>query len=254
MISKDKSIGRITGRTLDEGSLVLKQRNEKLEAFLKTNTQYLQFEITGAAQLMDNANNHIAMNLLKGIFLAIAVSTFVIGLLLRSWKLAAISLIPNLIPLLLVAGFMGAAGIPLKVATSLIFTIVYGIAVDDTIHFLNSYRINRKLNADPTEAVRQTIANMWRPMLFTSIVLFSGFMIFLLSEFSSISTMGLLISGTLIVALFTDLLLLPVLLTNILWKPKAIKQSHIPIAGVTLLPKNQEQAIIQPKIFRDHIV
>lgn len=254
VISKDKLIGRITGRTLDEGSLVLKQRNEKLEAFLKTNTQHLQFKITGAAQLMDNANNHIARNLMKGILLAIVVSTLVIGLLIRSWKLAAISLIPNLIPLLLVAGFMGAAGIPLKVATSLIFTIVYGIAIDDTIHFLNSYRLNSKLFTDPNEAVKQTIANMWRPMLFTSIVLFSGFMIFLLSEFSSISTLGLLISGSLIAALFTDLLLLPVLLTNILWKPKAMKQSHIHIDGVTLLHKNQEQEIIQPKVFRDHIV
>lgn len=224
VITKNKNIGRITGRTSDEGSLVFKQRNEKLKVFLEENTKHLQFKVTGASQLMDNANSHIAWNLLKGIFLAIAVTTLLIGLFTQSWKLAALSLIPNLIPLLLVSGAMGAIGIPLKVATSLIFTIVYGIAVDDTIHFLNSYRLKSKLYPDSHEAVKQTISEMWRPMLFTSIVLFSGFMIFLLSEFSSISTLGLLISGSLIVALLTDLLLLPVLLIRSKKHQKSMKQ------------------------------
>lgn len=213
-ITKDKTIGRITGRTTDEGSSIFREKNEKLQNFLNKHTRYLQFKITGAAHLMDNANNHIAWSLTKGIMIAIAISTLVLGLFTMSWKLAAISLIPNLIPLLLVFGFMGATGIPLKVATSLIFTITYGIALDDTIHFLNGYRLNRKIYPDVNEAVKHTIVKMWRPMLYTSVVLFSGFMIFSLSEFSSISTLGVLISGSLLVALLTDLLLLPVLLTK----------------------------------------
>lgn len=251
VITKDKSIGRFTGRTLDEGSRVFRLRNEKLEDFLKQHTSYLQFRITGAAQLMDNANSHIAWNLMKGILLAIAVTTMIIGLFARSWKLAAISLIPNLIPLLLVSGFMGWAGIPLKVATSLIFTIVYGIAVDDTIHFLNSYRLNTRIYTDTNEAVKQTIYNMWRPMLFTSIVLFSGFMIFLLSEFSSISTLGLLISGSLIVALLTDLLLLPVLLTSSFKRLFNIKKSHLFVGGAGQ-PTTQNQPSLPLPVGREY--
>jgi hypothetical protein len=107
---------------------------------------------------------------------------------------------------------MGATGIPLKVTTALIFTIAYGIAVDDTIHFLNSYRLNKKIFLDRNEALLQTIIKMWRPMLYTSLVLFSGFMIFTLSEFSSISTLGVLVSSSLVVALLADLLFLPALL------------------------------------------
>lgn len=250
VMSNDKETGRIAGRTLDEGSLSLKSKNEKLVTFLKNHTQYLQYKITGAAQLMDNANSNIARNLMKGILLAVAISTLIIGLLMRSLKLAAISLIPNLIPLLLVAGCMGVTGIPLKVATSLIFTIVYGIAVDDTIHFLNSYRLNSRLYSETNEAIKQTLSDMWRPMLFTSIVLFSGFMIFILSEFSSISNLGLLIGGSLVIALFTDLLLLPVLLTNLLWKPITIKRSYFFI-GRTIRHKNQESPNLQSKIFED---
>lgn len=214
VITDDKLIARISGKTLDEGNQVLAGRNENLRKFLKHNTKLLKFKITGAAQLLDNANANIAWNLMKGILLAIGVTTLLIGLFTRSWKLAAISLVPNLIPLLLVAGFMGATGIPLKVGTSLIFTIAYGIAVDDTIHFLNNYQLNRKIYQNNDEAVMQTISYMWRPMLNTSLVLFSGFMIFSFSEFSSISTLGLLISGSLIAALLTDLTLLPILLTS----------------------------------------
>ena len=249
VVTEDRLIGRISGRTLDEGSGVFMKRNEKLEEFLKHNTQYLTFKITGAAQLMDNANSHIAWNLMKGMMLAIAVTTLAIGLFTRSWKLAAISLIPNLIPLILVSGFMGAAGIPLKVATSLIFTITYGIAVDDTIHFLNSYRLNRKIYPDINEALNQTFLKMWRPMLSTSVVLFSGFMIFLLSEFSSISTLGLLISGSLIVALLTDLLLLPILLTSSVKYLVELKKYKLAIVGRKQLV-NKDQPNLNNKVIR----
>ena len=212
VLNKDHSIGRISGRTKDEGSLVFQKRNENLETFIIEHTHHLKLKLTGAAYLMDNANSHIAWNLAKGMILAVLIATLVIGLFTSSWKLALISLVPNTLPLLLVAGFMGATGIPLKVTTALIFTIAYGIAVDDTIHFLNSYRLNKKIFLDRNEALLQTIIKMWRPMLYTSLVLFSGFMIFTLSEFSSISTLGVLVSSSLVVALLADLLFLPALL------------------------------------------
>jgi uncharacterized protein len=213
VLTKDYDMARITGRLQDSGSHNIKIKNYKLAIFLKENTSHLKFRITGAAHLMDNANNHIAKGLAKGILLAILSTTIIIGLFFRSRKIAMISFFTNVIPLLLIAGFMGATGIPLKIATSLIFTITYGIAVDDTIHFLNNYRNNMKLHTDKLEVVKQTISVMWRPMFYTTVVLFSGFMILTLSEFSSIATLGLLISGSLITALLTDLLVLPLLLT-----------------------------------------
>lgn len=110
---------------------------------------------------------------------------------------------------------MGLFGIPLKVSTSLIFTIVYGIAVDDTIHFLNHYRLNKRLYYNPKMAIEITVLEMWRPMLYTSLILFSGFMIFTLSEFTSISLLGFLVSGSLLAALVADLVLLPILLKKV---------------------------------------
>ena len=95
----------------------------------------MKFEVIGAAPLMDNANSHIAWNLTKGTLLVIAISTLITAMFTNSCKFALISLIPNLLPLLLVTGFMGIADLPLKVATSLIITISYGIAVDDAIQF-----------------------------------------------------------------------------------------------------------------------
>jgi len=157
---------------------------------------------------MDNANRHIAWNLAKGMGLAIGITTLIIFLFTLSFRIALISLIPNLIPMILVGGFMGVAEVPLKVATALIFTIAYGIAVDDTIHFLNSYRLQLK----ETINRKQAIHKMWRPMLYTSSVLFAGFMIFTLSQFKSISLLGFLVSGSLFAALIADLLLLPIIL------------------------------------------
>lgn len=212
VMNGDFSIGRITGRTQDEGSRQFKQKNQALDDFLRTHTHLLTFRVTGAAQLMDNANHHIAWNLTKGILLAIVLTTLIIGRFTASWKLALLSLVPNLLPLLFVLGMMGLMGISLKVATALIFTIAYGIAVDDTIHFLNSYRLNRQAGADIPAAIGATLTQMWRPMLYTSLVLFMGFLIFTLSEFTSISMLGTLTGGALILALLADLLLLPALL------------------------------------------
>ena len=203
---------RISGRTLDEGSYSFEMKNQKLLEFTEQHTPTLKVQLTGAAHLMDNANSHIAWNLSKGMLLAIFITTIIILLFTASIRIALISLIPNLIPMVLVAGFMGITDVPLKVATALIFTIAYGIAVDDTIHFLNSYRMHMKKLKNKTEATKEAIHQMWRPMLFTSAVLFSGFMIFTLSEFNSISLLGVLISGSLIAALIADLLLLPIVI------------------------------------------
>jgi len=212
VLSKEQNVARLSGRTKDEGSYVFEQRNKELKTFIAKECGALKVRITGAAHLMDNANRHIAWNLAKGMGLAIGITTLIIFLFTLSFRIALISLIPNLIPMILVGGFMGVAEVPLKVATALIFTIAYGIAVDDTIHFLNSYRLQLKETINRKQAVKSAIHKMWRPMLYTSSVLFAGFMIFTLSQFKSISLLGFLVSGSLFAALIADLLLLPIIL------------------------------------------
>ena len=214
LVNDDFTMARLSGRTADEGSLIFRKRNQELNHFLSNHASLLHVSITGAAHLMDNANQNIAKNLLSGILIAVLVATLIIGLFTGSLKLALLSLIPNLLPLLLISGFMGLTGIPLKVSSALVFTIVYGIAVDDTIHFLSSYYTNKQIFNNRQDAIAATITAMWKPMSYTSIVLASGFMIFTLSEFPSISLLGYLVSASMVTALFADLLVLPILLSS----------------------------------------
>ena len=127
-----------------------------------------------------------------------------------------ISLIPNLLPLLITAGMMGFLGIPLKPSTILVFSIAFGISVDDTIHFLAKYRqelidSNWKIQRSVYAALRETGVSMF----YTSVVLFFGFFIFVASDFGGTIALGLLVSITLMLAMLSNLLLLPALLLSL---------------------------------------
>ena len=127
-----------------------------------------------------------------------------------------ISLIPNILPLLVTAGMMGYLGVPIKPSTILVFSIAFGISVDDTIHFLAKYRqellANRwRIKASVFAALRETGVSMF----YTSIVLFFGFSVFITSNFGGTIALGALISGTLLLAMMANLLLLPVMLLSL---------------------------------------
>ena len=124
-----------------------------------------------------------------------------------------ISLIPNMIPLLLTAGIMGYFGIPLKPSTALVFSITFGISVDDSIHFLAKYRQELfSNNFFVPIAISRSIRETGASMIYTSIILFFGFVIFAASEFGGTVALGTLTSITLLVAMMTNLTLLPALL------------------------------------------
>jgi patched family protein len=134
----------------------------------------------------------------------------------RSFKMIIVSLIPNLLPLLITAGLMGYFNIPLKPSTILVFSIAFGISVDDTIHFLAKYRMelvarNWKISKSVYAALRETGVSMF----YTSVVLLCGFSVFLLSSFGGTKALGGLISATLLCAMMTNLLLLPSLLLSL---------------------------------------
>jgi predicted RND superfamily exporter protein len=129
-----------------------------------------------------------------------------------------ITLIPNVIPLLLVAGIMGALGITLKLTTSVIFTIAFGIAVDDTIHFISKLKMELAKGRSKIYAIKRVYFSTGKAIIITTLVLVCGFMTLLLSSFGGTFYIGLFVGLTLLFALIVDLTLLPVLI--ILWYNK----------------------------------
>lgn len=151
----------------------------------------------------------------------------------RSFKMILISILPNILPLLITAGLMGYFGIPLKPSTILVFSIAFGISVDDTIHFLAKYRQelqanNWKVKKSVYAALRETGVSMF----YTSIVLFFGFLVFTVSSFGGTKALGGLVSITLLFAMMSNLLLLPSLLLTLESKianKRTLKEPTVPI-------------------------
>ncbi|BDD11327.1 transporter [Fulvitalea axinellae] len=168
---------------------------------------------TGTTLLFVKGNNFLIDNLITSMLLAFLIVAILMALLFQRLRIIVISLIPNMIPLILTAGMMGYFGIPLKPSTALIFSITFGIAVDDSIHFLAKYRQELFANRFFVPvAISKTLKETGSSMIYTSIVLFFGFVIFAFSEFGGTKALGLLTSITLLMAMLTNLVVLPALL------------------------------------------
>ncbi|MDG1057056.1 MAG: efflux RND transporter permease subunit [Flavobacteriaceae bacterium] len=198
------------------------EKMERIEEQLKENIAKIfpedkyEVTLTGKAYLFQKGTRFLIRNLILSLALAIVLISLFMAYMFRSFRMIIISLIPNLLPLLITAGMMGYLGVPIKPSTILVFSIAFGISVDDTIHFLAKYR-------------QELIANHWRikksifaalretgiSMFYTSIVLFFGFSVFITSNFGGTVALGALISGTLLLAMMANLLLLPVLLLSL---------------------------------------
>ena len=146
---------------------------------------------------------------MKGLAISFAVVALIAGLLFKSVRMVIITLIPNIIPLMMVAGIMGMFGITLKLSTSIVFTIAFGIAVDDTIHFTSKLKLELNKGKSLLYALKRTYLSTGKAIIVTSIILSGGFLILILSSFGGTFFTGLLISLTLIFALIIDLTLLP---------------------------------------------
>lgn len=173
--------------------------------------EYTSF-VTGTAVMSTRSGESLVRNLIVSLAFALLIISVLMALLFRSARLTVISLIPNVIPLLIVGGAMGFTGIALKPSTALIFSLAFGIAVDDTIHFLAKYRLLRDAGMTRDDAIRTTLSETGKAILFTSFVLMGGFLVFTLSSFGGTVNMGALTALTLGTALVANLLLLPALL------------------------------------------
>jgi len=172
--------------------------------------------MTGKALVFLKGTNFLIENLVISLSLAIILIGVFMAFLFRSLRMILISLIPNIFPLLITAGLMGYLGIPIKPSTILVFSIAFGISVDDTIHFLAKYRQELKAN---NWRIKQSVYNALREtgvsMFYTSIVLFFGFLVFTVSSFGGTIALGGLVSVTLLFAMASNLLLLPSLLLSL---------------------------------------
>ncbi len=172
--------------------------------------------LTGTSIVFLKSTNYLVKNLFTSLLLAIVAITLLMSVIFSSAKMIVVSLIPNLIPLILTAGMMGYFGISIKPSTIIIFSIALGISVDNTIHFLSRYRLQLKSNNwRITESVLAALAETGYSMIFSAIVLFFGFFIFTLSSFGGTEALGYLVSFTLLIALLTNLILLPALLLTL---------------------------------------
>nr|WP_063266208.1 efflux RND transporter permease subunit [Aquimarina agarivorans] len=171
---------------------------------------------TGRALIFQKGTGYLVNNLVQSLLIAIVLIILIMGYMFGSVRMILISLIPNLLPLLITGGLMGYFGVPIKPSTILVFSIAFGISVDDTIHFLAKYRqelltSNRNATAATFSAIRETGVSMF----YTSTVLFFGFAVFLISSFGGTKALGGLISATLLFAMLCNLVLLPALLLGL---------------------------------------
>lgn len=214
ILTADHKETRITGKMEDRGSAATQELNRKLAAYLDNSPaqKLLNIRLTGNTLLLDKSNYIITYNLLYSLIFAVAVVSLLMGWMYRSVRMSLLAILPNLLPLLLMLGLIGWTGMGLKMSTVIVFTIAFGIAVDDTIHFMSRFKNELAAGHSPALAIANTYLSTGKAIVITSIILVLGFSVLLLSSFQTTFTTGLLVSLALLFALFADLLLLPVLL------------------------------------------
>ncbi len=206
---------RVSAQVADIGTQEMNALTERLQ--LRIDSIFPPEEhnvfMTGTSVVFVEGTTYLVKNLLVSLMLAVLVIATVMSILFRSARMVAISLLPNLVPLIFTASVMGYFGIALKPSTLLVFSIAFGISVDDTIHLLAKYRQELDLHGwNMREAVLLAVRETGVSMMYTSIVLFFGFLMFFASDFEGTRALGILVSTTLLVAMLTNLVLLPSML------------------------------------------
>ena len=226
LISEDGRYIRLTTYMKDIGASKMERIEAQLQSVIDKEfpTERFYVTLTGKALIFIKGTDYLINNLVISLSLAILLISVFMGWMFRSTQMIFISLIPNLLPLLVTGGLMGYLGIPIKPSTILVFSIAFGISVDDTIHFLAKYRqeliaSNWKIRRSIYRALRETGVSMF----YTSIVLFFGFMVFIISSFGGTKALGGLVSVTLLFAMVSNLILLPSLLWRVRLPKKHLK-------------------------------
>jgi predicted RND superfamily exporter protein len=233
-IDSTKSITRITAHVADIGTIEMARLIEQLKPQVDSVFPPDKYKVsmTGTSIVFLKGTDYMVDNLFSSIIFAIIAIMLIMTGLFSSWRMVFIALIPNLLPLILTAAFMGFFDISLKPSTILVFSIAFGITVDTSIHFLAKYRqeldlVGWNIRTACFIALKETGFSI----VYTSVVLTLGFAVFAASEFAGIQALGLLVAITLLVGMFTNLILLPAMLLSLnrLLTNKAFKEPFIHI-------------------------
>lgn len=209
----DAAHARISARTPDMGQRKFHEITALMESFVAREIDPdLQVIFTGAGPMIVVLVDRLVADMVSSLLSAFLIIAAIMYLEFRSVSLALLSMIPNVMPLALIAGIMGFAGIALSPATAVTFCVALGIAVDDTIHFLVRFRREYETDHAWGDAVRRTMRGTGRAMVFTSVVLALGFMVLATSSFTANRHFGMLSALLMVAALFADLLVTPALL------------------------------------------
>jgi predicted RND superfamily exporter protein len=247
---------RISAQIADIGSnkldsLVNQVIEPRLQStFTSTERDSVITSITGTSKIFIKGNKFLVANLQESLLLAFLLITLSMAFLFANARMIIISLIPNLLALMITAGLMGYFNIPLKASTALIFSITFGISVDNSIRFLAKYRQEiLSNNFFIPRAVSDSILETGKSIMYTSIVLFAGFIIFAFSSFGGTIALGILTSITLVISMFTNLILLPALIMSF-DRPKRRKGKHLPIDDfdASFYGEDEDEAIDLSKI------
>ena len=207
-----KSATRLVVSTSGSWSRELRALDERAQVWLGANAPGLAAEAKGLSIMSAHVSQRSIDSMLSGTIAAMALISFILIFIFRSIRIGLLSLLPNFIPAIMSFGLWGYLVGHVGIASSVVVAIVFGIIVDDTIHFLSTYLEARREGLAAADAVRSTFRTVGQALLTTSVVLSAGFLAFATSGFEVSWSLGLLVTMTIIFALAADFLLLPSLL------------------------------------------
>jgi len=229
MVDTSFSRARVQLRIADVGTIRMVAVTDSINAIIHHYfpPEKVQTDVTGTSVVFALGSMKLIDNLVQSLVLAILIISLCMMWLFKSWKMVIISIIPNFIPLIVTAAIMGYCGIRLKSSTILVFNIAFGISVDNAIHLFTKFRQalehhNGDVPASVDEALRETGVSI----IYSAIILLCGFLMFCASQFGGTIALGLLVSITLFVAMFTNLIFLPSLLLAFRLKFKGSKEEE----------------------------
>lgn len=241
-ISSDGSIARMTTFIKDENG----EKMDAIEAHIRNKVNKLfpspRYEviITGKPSVFQKGTQYLLDNLLSSLLFAFFLTGALVAIMFRSFKMVLVSIIPNLLPLIMTAGLMGFLDIPLKPSTLLVFGIAFGMSVDDTLRFLAQYRLELSRNDwKIKKSVFATFDDAGISMFYTSIVLFFGFSVFMLSSFGGTVALGGLVALTLSFGMLSNLVLLPSLVLSL--NKTLANQQELPEPTIDILEHTDEE-------------
>lgn len=222
LLTKNRDKARIAGRMQDVGRDTVEVIQASIERW-KTDhidSNIVRFRTTGTGVILDKNSAYIRDNMLQGLIPSVLVVAIIMGFLFKNLRMVLVFTIPNVFPLFFAGALIGYLGIPLEAGIATVFSIVFGIATDDTVHFLSNFKLCRSQGMNVEDALRTTLAETGKAMCMGSVILFFSFLVMLFSIHPPSVSVGLLVSATLAGALFCDLLLVPVLVRHLI-KDKA---------------------------------